>query len=191
MTTIVGVKKNGRVAIAADTQTNYSSTILPGPNKSNPSKIVKIGSAFIGLVGSTANVRVVESLAVRHPKIFDLSSTASIFESLRQLQPILEREYFVQTSENDRNQEYDSNQLFGILISRGGLFAFHTYREVSEIECFWAAGSGMDYAIGAMDSVYDSKLDAKAIAERGVKCACKFDDGSGLPIISHSLRLNP
>ena len=66
-----------------------------------------------------------------------------------------------------------------------------TNRTVNEYERFWAAGSGMEYALGAMHALYDARDDALAIAEAGVRAGIDFDAGSAAPIESHVICLAP
>lgn len=55
---------------------------------------------------------------------------------------------------------------------------------------FWASGSGQEFALGAMHSLYPKRnLTARAIAEAGVRAACEYDDGCDLPLECRSLRL--
>ncbi len=189
MSVVVGVKKAGRVAIASDTQSTQGNLILPGDIKASPNKIHRLGRAYFGIVGSMAHHRVIESLYQRDHQAFDFSSSQTIFESLLALQKSLVDDYYVRTDEDDHEQEYDSNQLFGIIASPSGLFSVQSYREVTEFEHFWAAGTGAKLAIGCMEAIYRSNRSAKAVAEAGVRVACRYDTDCGLPLQSHSLRL--
>jgi ATP-dependent protease HslVU (ClpYQ) peptidase subunit len=64
------------------------------------------------------------------------------------------------------------------------------HRTVQEFSKFYAYGSGSDYALGAMYSAYkDPALNAEQIAREAIEAAAEFDDGTGLPITSFSVRL--
>jgi ATP-dependent protease HslVU (ClpYQ) peptidase subunit len=154
-----------------------------------PRKIHKIGGAYVGIVGSSAHHSVLRSLFASKPDLFDFGSADQVFETLRRIHPLLREEYFLLTSEDDKDQEYESSQLAGLVISSAGIFAFLSYREVSEYDSFWAAGSGRDYALGALEAAYTSGESAKSIAETAVRAACKFDSDSGLPLESYELKL--
>jgi ATP-dependent HslUV protease, peptidase subunit HslV len=93
------------------------------------------------------------------------------------------------TKEDDKDQEYESSQLSGLVVSKAGIFSFSSYRDVSEYNCFWAAGSGMDFGLGAMEAIYESEQSAKAIAETAVRAACKFESSCSLPLESYELQL--
>lgn len=189
MSVVVGVKKGGRVAIAADTLTSQGDLLLPGESKSSPDKIQKLAGGYIGLVGSSAHHQVLRSLGQHHAAQFDFSGEQAIFETFRGLQKRLVEEYHVRPDEDDDTQEYDSNQLFGIIISRAGLFAFQSYREVTEMETFWAAGSGAELAIGALAALYDTERGARAVAVDAVRIACRYEKSCGLPVTVRTLAL--
>ena len=75
-----------------------------------------------------------------------------------------------------------------LIANQHGIFGIDSMREVVEHERFWAAGSGGDYALGAMHALYDAAADALSIAEAGVRAAIEFDDGTGAPVESHVIR---
>ena len=185
------MRKNEVAAMASDFQASQGDTIVPGSMRLGPGKIHRIGDAYIGIVGSIAHQNVIRSLVISRPELFCLDSREDVFETLRKLQPVLCTEYFLRTDESrDHEQEYESIQMSGLVISRGGVFSFYSHREVTEYSSFWAVGSGTDYALGALQIMYsESREDAKTIAENAVRAACVFDSGSGLPIESYQVTL--
>jgi ATP-dependent protease HslVU (ClpYQ) peptidase subunit len=102
---------------------------------------------------------------------------------------VIKEEYFLLTSEGDNDQEYESSQMSGLIVSKAGIFSSSSYREVTEYNSFWAAGSGIEYGLGALEVAYSSEQSPKAIAEIAVRAACKFDSSSGLPLESYELTL--
>ncbi|MBT4076738.1 MAG: MFS transporter, partial [Gammaproteobacteria bacterium] len=60
---------------------------------------------------------------------------------------------------------------------------------VDEYTQYWAIGSGAEYALGAMFTVYDQLDSAEQIALAGVKAGAKFDNASDLPLTSFTLQL--
>jgi ATP-dependent protease HslVU (ClpYQ) peptidase subunit len=74
MTTIVAVKKNGTVAIAADSLTTFGDTRLGRQYKGEHDKIIEIGGSYIGLCGSSAHHLVLSALL---PKLEDVASAAA------------------------------------------------------------------------------------------------------------------
>ena len=189
MTVITAVRKNNFVAIAADSQTNQGRMVIPGQIRISPQKIHKVAGAYIGVCGSTAHHSVLRSLIRNHQELFCFDGTDAVFETFRSLHPILREDYYLETDEDDSDQEYESNQMSGLIASPSGIFSFFSYREITEYETFWAAGSGDEFAIGAMEAVYKSRKSAKAIAEIGVQAACKFDNSCGLPLESYEIEI--
>ncbi len=94
------------------------------------------------------------------------------------------------TEDDNDDQPYESSQMSGLIISKGGVYSFFSHREVTQYETFWAAGSGTDYALGVLDALYNSDLDATSIAEAAVETACRFDSASGLPLESYQVELH-
>ncbi len=189
MTTIVVVTKDDKAVIAADSQTSNGRIRAPTDMREYPKKIHKAGDAYVGLAGTSAHQNVFHSLIKHYEEKLDFSSADAIFETLRGAQTILEDEYYVLTKENDRNQEYASNQLSGLVASSSGIFEFHSYREVAQYNSFWAIGSGDEIALGALEVLYNMDLSAKEIAERAIKVASRFDGSTGLPVVSYEVCL--
>jgi ATP-dependent HslUV protease subunit HslV len=188
MSIVVGVRKAGTNAIAADSQTSQGNLVVPGDAKAAPSKIHRIGNSYFGVVGTVAHHGVIRSLVRSNPDAFDFTSAEAIFESLRSLHRTLVDDYFVRTTEDDKSQEYESNQLSGIVVSSNGVFSVESYREVTEFNRFWAAGTGAELAIGCMSAIYDDpQSSASSIADAAVKVACQFDKDCGLPVVSYTL----
>ncbi|MCA9233317.1 MAG: hypothetical protein KDA57_21915 [Planctomycetales bacterium] len=189
MSIIVVVRKGNSAAIASDFQTTYGSMTVPGEMRRYPRKIHLINEAYLGIIGSIAHHNVMLSLASSKPDLFKFANGDEIAATLRKIYPILRDEYYLLSSEDDNDQEYESSQMSGLILSKGGIFSFSSYREVSEYEAFWAAGSGIEYGLGALEATYNSMQNAKAIAETAVRAACKFDSASGLPLESYEIEL--
>lgn len=190
MSTLTVVQKDGVVAIAADQMATLGMCKRPGAFRSRPGKIVPLKDSFIGVAGSTAHVRVMESLARNHADKFDLGSIDGVFETFRGLHKILVDEYFLLTKEEDDEQPYESSQLNILIANPSGIYEVQGYREVIQIEKFWAIGSGDEFALGAMEALYEyNGLSARDLAERGVQVGCLFDKASGPPIDSYAIEL--
>jgi ATP-dependent HslUV protease, peptidase subunit HslV len=187
MTTIVVVKKGDEVAIAADSLTTFGSTRLaPGYDKS-PEKIIPYRDSYMGIAGSAAHQLVLESLLTKNPEL-DFHGKAAVYESFRKLHPMLKEEHFLNPREEE-DDPYESSQLTAMIANPSGIFAVYSMREVFEFETFWAIGSGRDFALGAMYTVYKRGKDVASIARIGVEAGAEFDTGSALPINVHTVKL--
>jgi ATP-dependent protease HslVU (ClpYQ) peptidase subunit len=185
VSTVTVVRKNGKVAIAADTQSSFGSRKLSAAYNKRASKILRLGPSFVGLTGVAANLRVLEHVfkEVEPPA---LDSAADIFDVFLKLHERLKYDYAMNVRVG---QPYESSEMTLLIANQHGIFGIYSMREVVEHKRFWAAGSGGDYALGAMHACYDTMSDAVSIAEAGVRAAVEFDDGTGAPIESHAIRL--
>ena len=190
MSTIVAVVKNNLGCIAADSLTSFGDTRQPAEFVSDYEKIIPFAeNNFIGIVGSAAHHLVMQNLLHKHADKVDFSDRAAIFESMRQLHPILKDEYFLNSKEED-DDAYESSRVDALILNPGGIFGLYSLREVDQYTRFWAIGSGADFALGAMRVAYDLLDDAAAIARAGIEAGACFDNGSALPMTSFQLEMD-
>lgn len=187
MSIIVVVKKNKKVVIAADGNYSVGALNIKSAYLKDRRKIQKVGGSYIGTVGATAHEHVLSDLFQRYRSKLSFDSEAKIFRSFLFMHPILKDEYFLNTSEGDETEEYESSQIDALIANQKGIFGVYTWREVYEYEKFWAIGSGRNFALGSLFSDYDRLEDAEEIAELAVRAACEFDDGCELPLTLYSL----
>jgi ATP-dependent HslUV protease, peptidase subunit HslV len=187
MSTIVIVKKDGEAAIAADTLTTSGGTKIPAEFKTRKEKIVRFEKTYIGFVGDCAHRDVFESIMEKHPGDLNFQGHRHIFETFLKLHPILKEQFYVNTKEEDG--AYETSQMTMVMANPHGIFEVNSDRNVTEIENFWATGSGFKYALGAMHQAYDTQASAREVAVAGVLAACEFDMWSGLPYSVHTMTL--
>jgi len=187
MTTLVAVRKNGEVAIAADSLTTFGDTRLTAQFDRVFDKIVRYRDTYVGLCGSAAHQLVFESLLAQH-KDLDFSSKIAIFETFRKLHPILKDQHFLNPKEEE-DDPYESTQIQALIANPRGIFGVYSMREVFEYTQFWAAGTGREFAMGAMHALYTRLKTADAIAKAGVMAGAAFDKNSGLPLTMYTIPL--
>ena len=187
MTTIVVVRKADRAVIAADTLTTFGTTRLAPAYDRSPQKVIRYRDSWIGVAGSAAHQLVLENLLERNPNL-DFDGRAAIYETFRKLHPVLKEEAFLNPKEED-DDPYESSQMTVMVANPSGIFAVYSMREVFEFDRFWAIGSGRDFALGAMYTIYDRAKAAAAVAEAGVHAGAEFDTGTALPIDLHEVAL--
>ena len=187
MTTIVVAKKNGHVAIAADSLTTFGDTRLPEPYKRVHDKILHVGASYIGVCGSSAHHLVLENVV---SKTADLAfgSRAEIFETFRKLHPILKEQAFLNPKEED-DDPYESSQITALIANDTGIYGVYSYREVFDYDRFWAVGSGRNFALGAMYAVWDRTRSAEDVAKAGIAAGIEFDRSSAGPVELHTIKL--
>jgi ATP-dependent HslUV protease, peptidase subunit HslV len=187
MTTITAVKKNGQVAIAAESLTTFGDTRLPRHHKGEHEKILAVGDSLIGICGSSAHHLVLKSALAKLEEI-RLGSRMEVFETFRQLHPILKEHAYLNPKE-DEGDPYESSQIVALIANETGIYGVYTYREVFEYDRFWSIGSGRNFALGAMFAAYDKHKAAAEIANLGVAAGIEFDTASGGPIVCHTIKL--
>ena len=187
MTTIVVVRKGGNAVIAADSLTTFGTTRLAPAYDRHPQKITTYGDSFLGVAGSAAHQLVLENLLVRTPNL-GFHGKAAIYDSFRKLHPLLKDEAFLNPKEEE-DDPYESSQMTVMIANPSGIFAVYSMREVFEFDRFWAIGSGRDFALGAMYTIYEKTPAVAAIAEAGVLAGAEVDTGTAAPITVHEVTL--
>ena len=187
MTTIVVVRKGDTAVIAADSLTTFGTTRLAPAYDRHPHKITSYGDSFIGVAGSAAHQLVLENLLGRTANL-DFHGKAAIYESFRKLHPVLKDEAFLNPKEEE-DDPYESSQMTAMVANPSGIYAVYSMREVFELDRFWAIGSGRDFALGAMYTLYEKTPTAAAIATAGVMAGAEFDTGTSTPISLHEVTL--
>src|SRR4051794_40917667 len=187
MTTLVAVRKNDEIVIAADSLTTFGDTRLPADFDSSFDKIVRHKGTYVGLCGSAAHQLVFQSLLAKHDDL-DFSGKSAIFETFRKLHPILKEQHFLNPKEEE-DDPYESTQITALIANANGIFGVFSMREVFEYTQFWAAGSGREFALGAMHARYTQTKTAEAVARIGIEAGAKFDRNSALPMTLYTLPL--
>lgn len=189
MTTIVVVKKDGYAAIAADTLTKWGSGKESAEYIVNHEKTIQVGSSHIAITGSATFKLILADYFATSEEETKLDTVPNIFKTWNKLHAELKEHYFLQTEE-DKEDELESTRMDVLIANPFGIFGVAAHRTVQEFSKYYAYGSGSDYALGALYSTYDQTgKSAEAIARHAIETAAEFDDRSGLPIISYSIKL--
>ncbi len=189
MTTIAVVKKNGRTAIAADTLTKWGTGKESAAYVANNHKIVKAGDSYIGACGSATFKIIMQDYFSRAKTRARFDSSLNIFRTWQKFHSVLKDEYFL-VAGGDKDDSLESSRFDVLIANPHGIFGVGAHRTVQEYVKFYAIGSGTDLALGAMYGVYDDpRRSAEDIARLAIEAAAEFDDATGLPVISHSMKL--
>lgn len=187
MTTIVAVKKNGMVAIAADSLTTFGDTRLGRQYKGQHDKVLHIHGSYIGICGSSAHHLVLENVLTKFENL-KLGSRAEVFETFRQLHPVLKEQCYLNPKE-DEDDPYESSQITALIANSTGIYGVYSYREVFDYDRFWGIGSGRNFALGAMFASYERARSAAEVARIGVEAGAEFDTATAGPIVLHTVKL--
>jgi ATP-dependent protease HslVU (ClpYQ) peptidase subunit len=188
VTTIAVVAKDGLACIAADSLTSLGEMKLPGVLTEDRRKILKVGDSYIGLSGSTSHYGVLESYFASAAHRPSFRTRKAVFETWRKLHSNLKEHYFLNPKDED-SDPYESSQITALLATPWGLYGVFTMREVFAYPRFWAMGSGREYALGALHTLYDRPGSAAEIAEAAVLAGCEFDKSSAAPVEKYVVTL--
>jgi ATP-dependent HslUV protease subunit HslV len=192
MSTIVVVLKNNIACIAADSLTSFGETKQSAEFVSDSDKIIQFAGYgsdnYMGIVGSAAHHLVMQNLIINHADKIDFSSRLAIFNTLKNIHPILKDEYFLNSKEED-SDSYESSRVDALVMNSNGIFGLYSLREVDQYSRFWAVGSGSEFALGAMHAAYDLMENSEQIARAGVTAGATFDNGSALPMSCYSIEV--
>ena len=189
MTTLVVVRKGNMAAIAADSLTTFGDTRLSDSFDASSDKMVRHGDTVIALCGSAAHQLVYENL-LSTAKDLNFNSKSEIFETFRKLHAILKDQHYLNPKEEDEDA-YESTHITALIANPTGIYGIYSMREVFEFKRFWAAGSGREYALGAMNALYEQLDSVDAIARIGVEAGATFDKNSSLPLQVVTVPLKP
>ncbi|MEI7968552.1 MAG: hypothetical protein WCJ69_06155 [Betaproteobacteria bacterium] len=191
MTTVTVVRKDGVVAIAADTLTKWGPVKESAAYIMNHGKILRVGGSCIAITGNATFKHILADYFEGFENPPGLGSVPEIFRVWNRMHAELKERYFLQ-EEEDKEEAIESTRLDVLIANERGIFGVSGQRTVQEFSRFYAYGSGSDYALGALYSVYDLPgFDAGAVARHGVAAAAEFDDGTGLPIHCITIPLVP
>jgi ATP-dependent HslUV protease subunit HslV len=164
-TTILGVRKNGKVAVAGDGQVSLQSTVI----KPNARKVRRLGpSTSSGQAGS-----VIGGFA---------GATADAFTLFERLERKLEQHHgalmraAVELAKDWRTDKYLRNLEAMMIVADKDITLILTGNgDVLEPAAGVAAiGSGGNFALAAATALYDYEEDAEAIARKAMKIAAEI-----------------
>jgi ATP-dependent HslUV protease subunit HslV len=190
MSTIVAVRK-GKTGVMASDSLFTQGSLKVSPNvKVNHQKVYKVRDSFVGFAGWTAVTQVFEHMLDKYPKKIDFSSRKQVFKTFLFLHSKLKSDYFLETKERD-NQPVESSHWDILILTPSTIYSVQSYREVVECRNYWAEGSGISVALGALHATYEMYDDPEKIARAAINAASEFDDGSGLPAQVYTLKSRP
>ena len=187
MTSIVVVKKNNIVTIAADTLTKWGSGKETAEHIINSSKILNLKGNYVGVTGNATFKLVLNDYFSSRENI-NLSSVSEIFSTWNKLHGVLKSNYYL-LPEEDKDDSIESSRMDVLIANIHGIFGVSGHRTVQEFSKYYAYGSGSDYALGALWSLYESSLESPELARKAIEAAAEFDDGTGLPIDVFTINL--
>jgi ATP-dependent protease HslVU (ClpYQ) peptidase subunit len=183
------VRKGGIAVIAADTLIKWGNAKESAAYIANHDKILRVGDSYLAVTGYATFKAILHDYFEHAGDDAQFDTPANIFRTWNRLHGALKERYFL-LPEEDKEDALESSRIDCLIANAHGIFGVAAHRTVQEFSKFYAYGSGSDYALGAMYSAYkDPALNAEQIAREAIEAAAEFDDGTGLPITSFSVRL--
>jgi ATP-dependent HslUV protease subunit HslV len=188
MTTIVAVRRDGVLSLAADTlcvHGDQSMSVNHYPN----CQIIDINGSLLGITGSSSMRLAVEHYFANNPEQANFGSVQAIYEAWLHLHAALRSDYFLMGADDD-DTSYESSGMDAMIANETGAYVASGYRSVYEILRYHAIGMGDQYALGAMHALYAQEaLSAQDIALGGITAAAEFHVGTALPATVFTVRL--
>ena len=189
MTTIAVVRKNGYAAIAADTLTKWGTGKESATYIANNSKIIKVGDTYIAGSGTSTFKLILRDYFAQRDALARFDNAINLFKTWQAFHAALKERYYLVTV-GDKEDTIESSKFDVLIANPHGIFGVGAHRTVQEYRKFYAIGTGTDIALGAMYAAYDrTGLSAEQVARLAVEAAAEFDDSTGLPVVSHTVRL--
>ena len=182
MSIAVAVRKDTRIVLATDSQTNLGSERVPAANLSGP-KYLQIGDAYMAATGWTLYSNILADVLGRRRAIPRLDSEGNIFKFFMRLwEDLHERYNFVKDQADDADSPFGSLDSTFLIVCTRGIFGVASDLSVLRYERYFAIGSGAPIALGAVHALYESERDAEAIARDAALAAIDHDVYCGHPL---------
>ncbi|MCB9850289.1 MAG: hypothetical protein H6817_06250 [Phycisphaerales bacterium] len=181
MSIVVAVKKNDRVAVAADTMHSSGSRREHPDNLIERSKLRRIGRSYIGGVGWSVYDNILDHYLAAHRGTPSLKDERAIFSFFLKFWKSLRDKYQVvndQPDRDDRSPFCDLDSEF-IIVNARKIYLISSDLTVMQFDKFVAIGSGDKYAYGALHALYDSRRPADQIARLATEAAVHYDQSCG------------
>jgi len=123
MTTIVVVRKQDRVAIAADSLTTFGDTRLGSAYEANR-KILRVRDSCIGVAGTSAHFSVLAAALAAMGEECRLDSKEAVFRTFLRLHAQLKEGYFLNTREQE-DDPYESSQIMAVIANPSGIYGVY------------------------------------------------------------------
>ena len=175
MSIIVAIHRHNQVTMAADTLTCFGDGEQAPPENCRTRKIFPMGEAHIGGTGWAVYDDIIEHW-MQGRDLPSLNSKAAVFTFFLELWRGMRDGYpFVNDQANSKDTPFtdlDSSFLVG---SAGGIFKVSSDLGVTQFKQYTAIGSGAEYALGAIEALWDRLDDDQALCRAAVRAASRLD----------------
>jgi len=171
MSVIVAIRKENRIVMAADTLTSFGDSEHMPQENARTSKVGRIGDSLIGGAGWAVYDDILNDFLATRPTP-DLSSSRKIFTFFLAFWRALHDHYtFVNDQAASTNTPFGDLDSTFLIANAGGIFTVASDLGVTPLNQYYAIGSGGEYAIGVLYTLYDRTDDIATLASDAVSAA--------------------
>jgi len=145
-------------------------------------KIRQVGEALVALAGWNVYDDVLTDYLTSRRGV-RLKTRTEVFAFFNEFWKALHKDYaFVNDSVEASDSPFGSLDSTFLVQNASGIFVVTSDMGVLPFDRFYAIGSGAPYSLGALEAIYDSELDAEAIARQAVDIAIRLDTSCDGPV---------
>ncbi len=190
MTTLVAVKKGKRLCLASDSLAIFGSRKEEsGRHIHEEAKFISIGPNLVGMSGHPSWGLVLTNYFSKKKTISLWKTPGQIFDLFNGMHEELKERYYL-SPPSLKFIPFESSEFQLLIINTRGIFEVEYSRVVRQYSKYSAIGTGEEYALGAINAVYDRIGDAEEIAKIGIEAAAQFDRKTGLPLYTRCIDLD-
>ncbi|MFQ5652721.1 MAG: hypothetical protein ACE5IY_22540 [bacterium] len=174
MSIVVAIKKNLQIVLASDSQTNFGAQVVTTDNLSTV-KIRAVGDSFLASTGWSLYDNILDDFLAGKETI-RLPDKHAIFSFFMKLWKEMRENYSLVNEQcSDDDSPFGDLDASFLLANANGIFHVSSDMSVTEFKKYYAIGSGAEYGLGALFTLYESDLEAEAIACKAIDAARAFN----------------
>jgi ATP-dependent HslUV protease subunit HslV len=179
MSIALAIEKDGELIVAADTLTSFGHSKVPVELHA-AQKVRRVGASYLAATGWGLYENILDDVLERRGNV-RLNTRAQIFAFFLRLWTDLHDKYSFVDDQIDEKESGPFGNLDSTFLIAGpaGIFYVGPDMSVTQVERYFAIGSGAQFALGALHALHGGKLDAETVARRGVEAAIAFDTYCG------------
>jgi len=174
MSIAVAVQKDGVIALATDSVTTFGEHQESTDNL-DTNKIRNIGEVYLASAGWSVYDNIIDDFLAKQEQVPQLADKVSIYNFFLSLWKALHNDYsFVKDQGSDEKSPFGDLDASFIVVNTKGIFHVSSDMAVTKFEKYTTIGSGVDYALGAINACYADKS-VEEIARIAVETTSKFN----------------
>ncbi len=171
MSIILAIRKDHRLVMAADTLTSFGDSGSVPQDNARASKIGRIGDSLVGGAGWAVYDDILADFLSTRPTP-DLSSSRKIFSFFLEFWRSLRDSYtFVNDQAVSRETPFSDLDSTFLIANAGGIFTVASDLGVTPLNRYYAIGSGAEYAMGVLYTMYERSEDIEGLATDAANAA--------------------